>query len=283
MVIGTSETEQADALFHALADPTRRDILSVVLRDAHSVSDLARRYPISFAAVHKHVGALERAGLVTKTRHGREQRVRGDVATLRTAHRLLDDLEALWRGRIDRIDAAPRDRRGGTAVTVISVVKDAHARTLTITARFDAPIDRVWQIWSDPRQLERWWGPPAYPATVTEHDLTPGGTVAYFMTGPDGERHRGWWRVRAVDPPHALEFESGVADADGNPSPDTPAGVIRVALSELAGGGTQMVITMACASDEAMEWMVASGMDAGMTAAVGQIDELLTTREGTNP
>jgi hypothetical protein len=72
-----------------------------VLQEAHSVSDLARRYPISFAAVHKHVGALE---LVTKTRHGREQRVRGDVATLRTAHRLLDDLEVLWRGRIDRIE-----------------------------------------------------------------------------------------------------------------------------------------------------------------------------------
>ena len=104
MVVGMAVSEQADALFHALADPTRRDILAVVLQEAHSVSDLARRYPISFAAVHKNVGALERAGLVTKTRHGREQRVRGDVATLRTAHRLLDDLEALWRGRIDRIE-----------------------------------------------------------------------------------------------------------------------------------------------------------------------------------
>ncbi len=84
--------------------------------------------------------------------------------------------------------------------------------------------------------------------------------------------------------PHALEFESGVADADGNPNPDTPTGVIRVALSELAGGGTQMVITTTCASDEAMEWMVATGTDTGMTAAVGQIDDLLTTaRERTNP
>ena len=109
MVIGTAEPEQVDALFHALADPTRRDILSVVLHDAQSVSDLARRYPISFAAVHKHVGTLERAGLVTKTRHGREQRVRGDVATLRSAHGLLDDLEALWRGRIDRIEQVLAD------------------------------------------------------------------------------------------------------------------------------------------------------------------------------
>ena len=114
MVVGTDETERADALFHALADPTRRDILSVVLREAHSVSDLARRYPISFAAVHKHVGALERARLVTKTRQGREQRVRGDVATLQTAHRLLDDLEALWRGRIDRIEQVLAEPTEGT-------------------------------------------------------------------------------------------------------------------------------------------------------------------------
>jgi DNA-binding transcriptional ArsR family regulator len=104
MVVDEAEAERADLLFHALADATRRDILAVVLQEAHSVSELARRYPISFAAVHKHVGALQRAGLVTKTRHGREQRVRGDVATLRSAHRLLDDLEALWRGRIERIE-----------------------------------------------------------------------------------------------------------------------------------------------------------------------------------
>jgi DNA-binding transcriptional ArsR family regulator len=113
MVVDQSETEQADALFHALADPTRRDILAVVMGDAHSVSDLARRYPISFAAVHKHVGALERAGLVTKTRRGREQRVRGDAATLRSAHRLLDDLETLWRGRIERIDQVLADPTQG--------------------------------------------------------------------------------------------------------------------------------------------------------------------------
>jgi DNA-binding transcriptional ArsR family regulator len=113
MVSGKAETERADALFHALADPTRRDILAVVLHDSHSVSDLARRYPISFAAVHKHVGALERAGLVTKTRYGREQRVRGNVATLRIAHRLLDDLEELWRGRIDRIEQLLADPTEG--------------------------------------------------------------------------------------------------------------------------------------------------------------------------
>ncbi len=99
--------------------------------------------------------------------------------------------------------------------------------------------------------------------------MSPGGTVAYAMTGPEGDRHRGVWRVRAVDPPHMLEVEDALADADGTPSPDKPAGVIRIALSEPAGGGTQMVITVAWASDAAMEWMLATGTDAGMTAAVG--------------
>jgi uncharacterized protein YndB with AHSA1/START domain len=160
-------------------------------------------------------------------------------------------------------------------MTVIDVVRDAQARTMTITARFDEPIGRVWQVWSDPRQLERWWGPPTYPATVTEHDLAPGGTVAYAMTGPEGDRHRGWWRVRAVASPRTLEFEDGFADANGEPRPDTPTAVIRVALSELAGGGTQMTITTTWASDEAMAQMLAMGMEAGMTAAVGQIDALL--------
>jgi DNA-binding transcriptional ArsR family regulator len=96
--------DTVDETFRALADATRRDILAAVLQADHSVSDLARRYPMSFAAVQKHVAVLERAGLVTKTRRGREQRVRGDVATVRGVHSLLDELEALWRGRVERMN-----------------------------------------------------------------------------------------------------------------------------------------------------------------------------------
>jgi uncharacterized protein YndB with AHSA1/START domain len=164
-------------------------------------------------------------------------------------------------------------------MTVVSVVKDADARTLTVTARFDAPIGRVWQVWSDPRQLERWWGPPSHPATVLEHDPAPGGTIRYVMTGPDGERHGGWFGVRAADPPHTLELDARFADPDGNPIPDGHTALIRVALSELAGDATQMTITTTWTSDEAMEEALATGMQAGMTAAAGQIDELL--KEGT--
>jgi DNA-binding transcriptional ArsR family regulator len=103
MVVGSVDAGQADRVFHALADSTRREILALVLHGEHSVSDLARRHPISFAAVQKHVVVLERAGLVSKRRQGREQRVRGNPDALRDAHRLLDRLETVWRARIHLI------------------------------------------------------------------------------------------------------------------------------------------------------------------------------------
>lgn len=104
VVVDAALDERADRIFAALADATRRDIVAVTLHDATSVSALARRYPVSFAAVQKHVAVLERAGLVTKQRHGREQRVRSSASGLAEAHRLLDALEAQWRIRLGRID-----------------------------------------------------------------------------------------------------------------------------------------------------------------------------------
>jgi DNA-binding transcriptional ArsR family regulator len=89
-------------VFHALADATRRDIVTRTMQAEHSVSALARLYPMSFAAVQKHVAVLERAELVTKRRRGREQLVSGNVQTVLEACRVLDQLEALWRSRIDR-------------------------------------------------------------------------------------------------------------------------------------------------------------------------------------
>jgi len=105
MVVGerlATETERTDLLFHALADATRRDIVRLSLQGEHSVSDLARRYPMSFAAVQKHVAVLERADLVTKHRRGRERIVRGRIDTVRDVNHLLDELEAIWRDRMQR-------------------------------------------------------------------------------------------------------------------------------------------------------------------------------------
>jgi uncharacterized protein YndB with AHSA1/START domain len=160
-------------------------------------------------------------------------------------------------------------------MSVTSVVKDPEAKTMTVTAEFDAAVERVWEIWADPRQLERWWGPPTYPATFEEHDLTPGGSVTYFMTGPEGDTPRGWWKVIAVDAPHSLEFEDGFSDDAGNRNPEMPVMTMRVSIEGQADGRTRMTIVTAFPSLEAMEQLTAMGMEAGMKAAVSQIDDLL--------
>ena len=103
MVVDIVRERRADSLFHALSDTTRRDIVLRTLTEEQSVSELARPYAMSFAAVQKHVVVLERAGLVTKRRHGREQLVRGNVTSIRTALALLEELELIWRGRVDRM------------------------------------------------------------------------------------------------------------------------------------------------------------------------------------
>ena len=160
-------------------------------------------------------------------------------------------------------------------MTVTSVRKDPEALTMSITAELDAGVERAWQLWADPRQLERWWGPPTYPATVVDHDLVPGGRVTYFMTGPDGEKFHGWWQVLAVDPPNRLELKDGFADDTGTPNDDMPTTTTVVTLTERDGGGTLMAIETQFPSLPAMEQLVSMGMEEGMVAALGQIPGIL--------
>jgi len=159
-------------------------------------------------------------------------------------------------------------------MTVISTMPDTATLTMTVVAELAAPPKRAWQLWVDPRQLERWWGPPTWPATFERHDVAVGGGSSYFMTGPDGDRARGWWRFVALDEPHSLEFEDGFADATGAPDPTMPMTNARVDLVETAEG-TRMTVTTRFASLEQMEQLVAMGMVEGMTAAMGQIDGIL--------
>ena len=122
---------------------------------------------------------------------------------------------------------------------VISVDKDTEALEMTVVAEFDAPVERVWQLWADPRQLERWWGPPSHPATVVDHDLTPGGWVRYFMTSPEGDKY-------------------------------TAGG------SERDGGGTRATILSTFPSAEALQQQLDMGMEQGMREAMSQMDAVLT-------
>jgi uncharacterized protein YndB with AHSA1/START domain len=160
-------------------------------------------------------------------------------------------------------------------MTVTAVRKDPDTLTMTLDAEFDASPDRVWQLWADPRQLERWWGPPAYPATVTAHDLRSGGRVDYHMTGAEGDQPRGYWEVIEADAPRRLVFLDGFANADGTPNSDMPINEVRVAISEVGGGRTRMSIESVFPDAAAMEQLLGFGMEQGLTEAVGQIDAIL--------
>ncbi|MEY2580556.1 MAG: hypothetical protein QOE09_405 [Ilumatobacteraceae bacterium] len=160
-------------------------------------------------------------------------------------------------------------------MTVTDVRKDPTDLTMTIASEWDAPIASVWQLWADPRKLERWWGPPTYPATVVEHELRPGGKVSYFMTGPEGDQVHGWWKVAGVEEPHRLDLEDGFADTEGNPKDSMPTMQFTVTLTELPSGATRMVIETRFPSREAMDQLIEMGMEEGMAGAMGQIEAIL--------
>ncbi|AQT80706.1 polyketide cyclase [Mycolicibacterium litorale] len=159
---------------------------------------------------------------------------------------------------------------------VTDVQHDPDALTLTITAHFAAPVARIWQIYADPRQLERVWGPPSHPATVVDHDLTPGGRVTYFMTGPDGEKYAGYWEVTAVDEPRTFSFLDGFADQDFNPNPDLPVSQNVYTFTE-HDGGTRAVYLCTFASAEGLAQVLDMGVVEGSTSAINQIDGLIAS------
>ncbi|HET8878729.1 MAG TPA: SRPBCC domain-containing protein [Arthrobacter sp.] len=159
-------------------------------------------------------------------------------------------------------------------MTVISSARNLEALSLTVVTEFDAGVERVWQIWEDPRQLERWWGPPTWPATFEKHDFTPGGEASYYMTGPGGEKARGWWRFVAIDAPRRLEFDDGFSNDAGEPVAEL--GTIHGAVTlEDIGGRTRMTVLSTFETEEQMQKIVAMGMEEGMKGALGQVDAIL--------
>ncbi|WP_157157627.1 MULTISPECIES: SRPBCC domain-containing protein [unclassified Diaminobutyricimonas] len=158
---------------------------------------------------------------------------------------------------------------------VIDIAKDVDNRTLTITAEFAAPVDRVWALYADPRQLEKVWGPPTYPATFVDHDLTPGGRCTYYMTSPEGEKYGGWWQITAVDEPHSFSFDDGFAEADLTPNPDLPVSHNVYSFAPVAGG-TRATFVSTYDSAEDLQKVLDMGVEEGSRESINQIDDFLT-------
>jgi uncharacterized protein YndB with AHSA1/START domain len=158
---------------------------------------------------------------------------------------------------------------------VTDVTHDLDTLTLIITAEFAAPVERIWQVYADPRQLEQVFGPPACPATFVEHDLTPGGTAHYFMTSPEGEKYYGWWKVTAVDEPRTFEFEDGFAADDSfAPLDDMPVSR-NVFAFEATDIGTKATFTSTYDSAAALQKVLDMGVVEGATSAINQLDGLV--------
>jgi uncharacterized protein YndB with AHSA1/START domain len=158
---------------------------------------------------------------------------------------------------------------------ITEIRKDTEACTMAVESEWDATVEQVWELWADPRKLERWWGPPTWPASVEEHDLRPGGRVSYVMTGPESERSAGYWDVVAVEPPHVLEVRDGFADESGAPNDTMPTMLMRTTIEAVSPTRTRMTTVTWFPSLEAMEQLVEMGMEEGLRAAMSQIDAVL--------
>ncbi|QIK74966.1 SRPBCC family protein [Nocardioides piscis] len=159
---------------------------------------------------------------------------------------------------------------------VTDVKHDMDNLTLTIVADFAAPPTRIWEVYADPRQLERVWGPPTYPATFVDHSLTPGSRCTYYMTSPEGEKYAGYWDVTETNEPSDFSFDDGFADADLNPDPSMPVGRNVYTFTEHAGG-TRATYVATYASAEALQKVLDMGMVEGATSAINQIDDLVAS------
>lgn len=157
---------------------------------------------------------------------------------------------------------------------ISSVRKDPDSLTLTVVAEFSAPLKRLWDAYADPRQLEKFWGPPTYPATFTRHDMFPGGRSAYAMVGPDGDVARGYWEFLDVKPPHSFEVRDGFCHADGTPNAEMPS--MRMTFRfEATPSGSRVTTTTFFSTVEELEQLVNMGMEEGLRLAMGQIDAVL--------
>lgn len=157
---------------------------------------------------------------------------------------------------------------------ITSVTSNAEALTLTVVGEYAVPVERLWEAYADPRQIEKFWGPETWPATFTRHDMAAGGRSAYYMTGPDGSRSHGWWRFVAVERHRRIEVEDGFADGDGQPNDALPTMRVEFVF-ESTRSGSKFTSTTYFTSVESMEQLVAMGMLEGLRSALSQLDAVV--------
>lgn len=158
---------------------------------------------------------------------------------------------------------------------VVDIQKNLDAAQLTLVAELAAPLPTAWNLYAEQQLVEKWWGPPGYPATFSNHELEPGSTVNYFMTGPDGEEYHGLWQVLDVVPQQSIHFTDRFADSHGQVDDALPASDVVVTFESLDGNRSRITTVTTMDSRANLEEVLNMGAEEGTVQAMNQMDALI--------
>jgi uncharacterized protein YndB with AHSA1/START domain/DNA-binding transcriptional ArsR family regulator len=267
---------ELDQVFGSLSDPTRRDILNRVARQDMSVGEIAAHYPLTFAAIAKHLVVLERAKLIRKSRRGKEQIVAISPQTLAVASDYLEKYRELWESRLDSLDRF-LNSINGQKEQIMQPIKEIHLERV-----YDAPVAQVWRAWTDPEMLKQWWGPDNVGIPRCEVDLRVGGTFYIVMEAGEamGPYKGTLWPMRAkytvVEPCARLSYTAN-AWTEGHEADTQIDQVTEIDFSE-AAGKTTVRIRAVINKLGPSAGMAAEGMQAGFTQQLGKLEGFLRSQ-----
>jgi uncharacterized protein YndB with AHSA1/START domain/DNA-binding transcriptional ArsR family regulator len=227
-----------DDVFGSLADPTRRDILRRLLTGEMSVNKLAKAYNISLPAVSKHLKVLEAAGLISKERRGRQHFIHLNADSFQGAADHLLYYQTVLNKRLDSLDRYLKKGEKMMPYTQTSAKKSA-MQTLTVSHIFDAPIEKVWEVYINPQDISQWWGAEVTEVLSCYNDVRVGGVWRFTFKGSDGLTYLMSGQYQEVEKPRLLKYTDGFGEADS----ERPEAVVTIVFEELPEGKTKLTKT----------------------------------------
>lgn len=228
-----------NTIFSSLADPTRRDILQRLLDGELSVNELAKAYDMSLPAVSKHLRVLETANLIKKERRGRQHFIRLVEHNFQDAADYLLYYQTVLNKRLDSLDRYIQKGMAPMPKQKKHLKHDTDKQTLVMTHVFDAPLEKVWDAYTDPRHVSEWWGPKNTNVLGCYNDVRVGGMWRFAFRGAAEQDYIVSGTYKKVDNLKKLVYSDGFGEADS----DRPEALVTVKFTQLSGGKTELTKT----------------------------------------
>ncbi len=263
-------------VFGAIADPTRREILHLIANEPLPIFLVAQHFAVSRTAIDKHIKILSECGLIILKQWGREQYCQARLEKLIEVVRWVEQYRKIWEDKFDNLEEYLRElqtksefqtKSHTTMTTQHEMMNQTAKRDLIITRVFDAPIEMVWNAWTNPEHLMRWWGPKGFTSPVCKIDFRTGGKYLFCMRSPEGQDYYSTGIYRQIVPMERIEYTDSFADAEGNVVPATYYGMsadfpeeMRVTITFKAlGEKTEMTLTQTGLPDDELYEMTKAG------------------------